>query len=87
LINFGIARWYLRIRLITTQFKKVINWFAANGLSSFEQGKPIMLKNERTGASIECVCTLSDRQKAILTAGGMLNYIRANKRRLWHKEE
>lgn len=38
------------------------------------EGKPVILKNARTGASIECVCDLSARQRAILTAGGLLNH-------------
>ncbi|MFA6434532.1 MAG: aconitate hydratase [Elusimicrobiales bacterium] len=38
------------------------------------EGKPVMLANGRTGAVIECVCELSGRQRAILTAGGLLNH-------------
>lgn len=74
LINFGIAPLVFKNQADYNTIQKGDKLVCGEWLSSFEQGKPIMLKNERTGASIECVCTLSDRQKAILTAGGMLNY-------------
>ena len=74
LINFGIAPLVFKNQADYDTIQAGDKLVCDEWLSSFEQGRPVMLKNERTGAIIECVCALSARQKAILTAGGMLNY-------------
>ncbi|MBP5287770.1 MAG: aconitate hydratase [Elusimicrobiales bacterium] len=74
LINFGIAPLVFKNQADYDIIQAGDKLVCDEWLSSFEQGRPVMLKNERTGAIIECVCALSARQKAILTAGGMLNY-------------
>lgn len=38
----------------------------------------IMLKDAATGMKIPLVCSLTDRQRAIVTAGGLLNYTKEN---------
>ena len=38
------------------------------------EGTDIVVKNETNGAEILCKCDLSERQKAIMKAGGLLNY-------------
>ena len=74
LLNFGIA---------PLTFKNPADYAtiqAGDGLTCGDwraaaaEGRPVLLKNERTGATIECVCALSGRQRGILTAGGLLNY-------------
>ncbi|MFA6029499.1 MAG: aconitate hydratase [Elusimicrobiota bacterium] len=47
----------------------------ADGLrQALEEGRPVKLKNERTGEVLECRYSLSDRQRRIVAAGGLLNY-------------
>ena len=48
---------------------------AASEGEAVSQGEAIVLRNERSGAAIECACALSERQTAVLLAGGLLNYI------------
>ena len=43
-----------------------------------ENKQPIVLKNETTGAEMELVSNFSDRQIAMLLAGGLLDYTREN---------
>ncbi|MDT8285691.1 MAG: aconitate hydratase [Elusimicrobiales bacterium] len=73
LINFGIAPLTFKNPADYDQVKAGDKLTCADWRAAVEEGRPVMLKNERTGASIECVCGLSDRQRAILTAGGLLN--------------
>ncbi len=47
-----------------------------NLIEAIKQGKNIVVTNKTTGASIECVCELSDRAKDIIIAGGLLDYTR-----------
>ena len=35
----------------------------------------VVLKNRTTGVEIPLVCSFTDRQKAILKAGGLLKYV------------
>ena len=44
-----------------------------NIYDGMEQGK-IILTDETTGQSIPCLCSFTQRQQAILKAGGLLNY-------------
>ena len=74
LINFGIAPLVFKNPADYDGIQQGDKLSCENWLESFKNGSPIILKNERTGAAIECVCALSDRQKGILVAGGMLNY-------------
>lgn len=41
------------------------------------EGADIVVKNETNGAEILCKCDLSERQKAIMKAGGLLNYTKS----------
>lgn len=74
LINFGIAPLIFKNTADYNDIKMGDRLICLGWADSFKNNKPIILKNERTGVNIECVCELSDRQKAILIAGGMLNY-------------
>ncbi|MDQ7772637.1 MAG: aconitate hydratase [Elusimicrobiales bacterium] len=73
LINFGIAPLTFKNQADYDQIKAGDKLTCGDWRAAFAEGRPVVLKNERTGASIECVCALSERQKAILTAGGLLN--------------
>ena len=41
-----------------------------------EQGQPIVLLNKTKNGEIPLHCEISDRQREILLAGGLLNYTR-----------
>ena len=41
-------------------------------------GKQIVIENKTNGASIPCVCELTDRTRDIILAGGLLSYTREN---------
>ncbi|MDP2864672.1 MAG: aconitate hydratase, partial [Elusimicrobiota bacterium] len=84
LLNFGIAPLtfknpadYAAIqagdKLTCEDWRAAVQPYKESSAAAAE-GKPVILRNARTGVSIECVCDLSARQRAILTAGGLLNH-------------
>ncbi|MFA6093245.1 MAG: aconitate hydratase [Elusimicrobiota bacterium] len=44
-----------------------------------EEGRPVIVENARTGAEIELRYALSERQRKIMAAGGLLNYTTAGR--------
>ena len=74
LLNFGIAPLTFKNPADYASIQAGDRLACENWRAATAQGKPAILKNVRTGASIECVCDLSARQRAILTAGGLLNH-------------
>ena len=73
LINFGIAPLTFKNQADYETIKAGDKLSCGDWRAAIAEGRPVTLKNERTGAAIECVCALSGRQRAILTAGGLLN--------------
>ena len=45
-----------------------------NIYEGMDRGK-LVLKDEKTGKYIQLMCSFTDRQKAILKAGGLLKYV------------
>ena len=45
-----------------------------NLIATVKTGKDFLLVNKTNGAEIVCKCDLSDRQKEIILAGGLLSY-------------
>ena len=74
LLNFGIAPLTFKNPADYSAVQAGDKLACADWRAAAAGGKPVMLKNERTGKSIECVCALSSRQRAILTSGGLLNH-------------
>ena len=74
LLNFGIAPLTFKDPADYSAIQAGDKLTCADWRSAAAEGRPVLLKNGRTGASIECVCALSARQRAILTAGGLLNH-------------
>ena len=74
LLNFGIAPLTFKNPADYATIQAGDKLTCGNWRAAAAEGSPVLLKNERTGATIECVCALSGRQRAILTAGGLLNY-------------
>jgi len=74
LINFGIAPLTFKNPADYANLQKGDKLTCAAWHDAFLKGQPIVIRNERTGADIECVCNLSERQRGILAAGGLLNH-------------
>lgn len=74
LINFGIAPLVFKNPADYAEIQKGDKLTCAVWHDAFLKNKPVILRNERNGAEIECVCALSDRQRGILAAGGLLNH-------------
>ncbi|MDD5209978.1 MAG: aconitate hydratase [Elusimicrobiales bacterium] len=74
LLNFGIAPLTFKNQADYATIQVGDKLTCGDWRAAAAEGKPVILKNARTGASIECVCDLSARQRAILTAGGLLNH-------------
>ena len=74
LLNFGIAPLTFRNPADYASIQAGDKLTCADWRAAAAEGRPVMLRNGRTGASIECVCALSARQRAILAAGGLLNH-------------
>ena len=74
LLNFGIAPLTFKNPADYSGMQAGDKLTCPDWRAAAAEGKPVVLKNERTGASIECVCALSARQRAILTSGGLLNH-------------
>ena len=74
LINFGIAPLTFKNPADYANLQKGDKLTCATWHDAFLKGAPIVIRNERTGADIECVCDLSQRQRGILAAGGLLNH-------------
>jgi aconitate hydratase len=74
LINFGIAPLTFSNPADYDKVQKGDKLTCAVWHDAFAKGQPVVLRNERTGAEIDCVCALSERQRGILAAGGLLNH-------------
>jgi aconitate hydratase len=74
LLNFGIAPLTFRNPADYSELQPGDRLTCADWRAAAAEGKPVILKNWRTGAAVECICALSGRQRAILTAGGLLNF-------------
>lgn len=74
LLNFGIAPLTFKNPADYATIQAGDKLTCGDWRAAAAEGRPVLLKNERTGATIECVCALSGRQRAILTAGGLLNH-------------
>lgn len=75
LVNFGVLPLVFRNPSDYDAIQPEDGLSAANWREAVARGEAIVLRNERSGAAIECTCALSERQTAVLLAGGLLNYI------------
>ena len=75
LVNFGVLPLVFRNPSDYDAIQPEDGLSAANWREAAARGEAIVLRNERSGAAIECTCALSERQTAVLLAGGLLNYI------------
>jgi aconitate hydratase len=75
LVNFGILPLVLRNPADYETIRPEDGLSAANWRAAVAAGEPVVIRNERSGAAIECTCALSGKQTAVVLAGGLLNYI------------
>ncbi len=74
LINFGIAPLVFKNPSDIEKIDPADKIVCPEWRKNFEQGNEIKLLNERSGETIEVFCNISQRQRSILLAGGLLNY-------------
>jgi aconitate hydratase len=75
LVNFGVLPLAFRDPADYDGLKQDDGLSAENWREAVAQGRPVLVRNDRTGATIECTCALSEKQTAVMLAGGLLNHI------------
>lgn len=75
LINFGILPLVFQNPADYDAIEPNDNLTAENWRESLIKGKPVEIYNHRTGATIDCIYTLSEKQTAVILDGGLLNHI------------
>jgi aconitate hydratase len=75
LLNFGVLPLVLRNPADYDGIMPDDGLSAENWREAVTRGEVILVRNERSGATIECGCELSARQTDVVLAGGLLNYI------------
>jgi aconitate hydratase len=75
LINFGILPLVFQNPADYDAIEPNDNLTAENWRDSLIKGKPVEIYNQRTGATIDCIYTLSEKQTAVILDGGLLNHI------------
>ncbi|OPY90820.1 MAG: Homoaconitase large subunit [Syntrophaceae bacterium PtaU1.Bin231] len=77
LINFGILPLVFKNPADYDKIEKGDKLSSDNWRDAVIGGKPVVLSNERTGEKIECAYSLSETQREMILAGGLLNKITA----------
>jgi aconitate hydratase len=75
LVNFGVLPLVFRNPADYDMIEPDDGLSAENWREAVAGGKPVVLRNERSGKTIECTCALSEKQTAVMLAGGLLNHI------------
>jgi aconitate hydratase len=75
LVNFGVLPLVFRNPADYDTIEPDDALSVENWSEAVVKGESIVLSNERSGATIECTCALSEKQTAVMLAGGLLNHI------------
>ena len=75
LVNFGVLPLVFRNPADYDGIEPDDGLGAENWREAVARGEPVLLRNERSGKTIECACALSEKQTAVMLAGGLLNHI------------
>ena len=75
LVNFGIVPLVFRDPADHDRIEKGDRLAAENWRAAVAEGKPVFIKNKRTGGTIACTYSLSEAQRETILAGGLLNRI------------
>lgn len=75
LVNFGVLPLVFRNPTDYDKLEPDDALRAENWREAVVKGESIVLSIERSGATIECTCALSEKQTAVMLAGGLLNHI------------
>jgi aconitate hydratase len=74
-VNFGIVPLVFRDPADHDRIEKGDRLAAENWRAAVAEGKPVFIKNKRTGGTIACTYSLSEAQRETILAGGLLNRI------------
>jgi aconitate hydratase len=75
LVNFGVLPLVLRNPADYDGILPDDGLSSGNWREAVARGETILVRNERSGATIECSCALTAKQTAVVLAGGLLNHI------------
>jgi aconitate hydratase len=75
LVNFGVLPLVLRNPADYDGILPDDGLSSGNWREAVARGETILVRNERSGATIECSCALTATQTAVVLAGGLLNHI------------
>ena len=78
LVNFGILPLNFKKDADYNEFKEGDELKIENVHQALKKNEPLKVKNLRTKKVLEVAYDLTDRQKAIILAGGLLNYTKKN---------
>jgi aconitate hydratase len=80
LVNFGILPLVFHKPADYDRIEPNDPLSAENWRDNVTAGRPVNLINHRTGETIECITTLSEKQIAVVLDGGLLNHITHSER-------
>lgn len=75
LVNFGILPLVFKNPADYDGIEQNDRLTSENWRELIAKGQPVVIHNHRSGASIVCTYTLSDKQTAVILDGGLLNHI------------
>jgi aconitate hydratase len=79
LVNFGIIPMVFADPSDYDRVQAGDRLTAAGWREAVAAGAPVIVRNGRTGAAFTCLCPISEKQRAIVAAGGLLNYVSASR--------
>ena len=74
LVNFGIVPLMFANQADYEAISQDDTLVCPDFVEAIKAGRPVVLKSEKTGKQIECKYELSQRQRDIVLAGGLLNH-------------
>ncbi len=79
LVNFGIIPMVFADAADYNKVQAGDRLTAAGWRDAVAKGAPVIVRNGRTGEAFACTCPISEKQRAIVAAGGLLNYVSASR--------
>ncbi|MDI6753612.1 MAG: aconitate hydratase [Thermodesulfobacteriota bacterium] len=77
LVNFGIVPLIFKNPADYDKIEKGDLLTSENWRDALAAGRPVFIRNARRGETYECTYSLSDTQRAMVLAGGLLNWIKS----------
>ena len=79
LVNFGIIPMVFADAADYDKVQAGDRLTAPGWRDAVAKGAPVIVRNGRTGETFACICQISEKQRAIVAAGGLLNYVSASR--------